>query len=221
PSVRKVNAMRVFSASAGFVDRSFAAQEKPAVKKNAVKRPAVKRMEKMPVKKYLPDKKTPENRAPLNAKPPAGGTESVAADAGASAYGSPSGESKTEVFGSLSGAENKGSSLAGSPSGDTDPSIELKSIEIFKAIVGDKIRANIKYPQSCRRLGIEGSVRVRFEISSSGSVGGVEILSSSNNEDIDASAVEAVKNSVPFLPYPRDTSKSFITFVLPLNYRLN
>ncbi len=212
---------KLFSEGARFVNRSLAPPDKPAAKNPDIKKTAAKGVEKAPVKKGLPIKKVAHPTPPLNAQRRAGGDESGAANAGAAGYGPSEGESKTEVFGNLSGSENSGSSLAGSPQGDIDPAIELKSIELFKAIVGDKIRANIKYPQSCRRLGIEGTVKVRFEISSSGSVNGVEIVSSSNNEDIDASAAEAVKKSVPFLPFPRDTSKSFITFVLPLNYRLN
>ena len=131
------------------------------------------------------------------------------------------GESGTEVFGNLSGGEKSGTRLAGTPDGALDPSIELKSIDLFKAIVGAKIRSKVKYPQNCRRLGIEGAVRVKFEINSGGTAVGIEITRSSGNRDIDAAAVEAVKNGAPFLPYPRDISRKSLSFVLPLNFKLN
>ncbi len=126
-----------------------------------------------------------------------------------------------EVFGNFSGSEKSGSRLAGSPDGQADPALEVKSIDIFKAVVGEKIRSNIKYPYNCRRFGIEGTVRVKFEIASSGRLASVKIAESSNNGDIDESAMAAVKKSEPFLPYPDSISKNSITFVLPLNYRLN
>lgn len=126
-----------------------------------------------------------------------------------------------EVFGNLSGTEKSGARLAGTPGGELDPSIELKSIDLFKAIVGEKIRSKVKYPQNCRRLGIEGSVRVKFEVNSGGTVSAVEIAGSSGNRDIDAAAVAAVKEGEPFLPYPRDISRKSLSFVLPLNFKLN
>jgi protein TonB len=128
---------------------------------------------------------------------------------------------ETEIFGNLSGGEKSGTRLAGTPDGELDPSIELKSIDLFKAIVGSKIRSKVKYPQNCRRLGIEGSVRIKFEINSGGTAVGIEITRSSGNRDIDAAAVDAVKNGAPFLPYPRDISQKSLSFVLPLNFKLN
>ncbi len=136
-------------------------------------------------------------------------------------YSGADGGTETEVFGNLSGGEISGTRLAGTPDGDRDPSIELKSIDLFKAIVGEKIRSKVKYPQNCRRLGIEGTVRVGFEINSGGTAAVIEIIRSSGNRDIDAAAVEAVKNGAPFLPYPRDISSKSLSFVLPLNFKLN
>ncbi len=147
-----------------------------------------------------------------------------ALDAGDAAGGnlnSPGASPGVEVFGNFSGSEKIGSRLAGTPDGQADPALELKSIDIFKAIVGEKIRSNIKYPYNCRRFGIEGTVRVKFEIVSSGKLVSLKVAHSSNNADIDESALAAVKKSEPFLPYPDSISKNSITFVLPLNYKLN
>jgi TonB family protein len=146
---------------------------------------------------------------------------SDAASAGGGNVNSPGDSPGAEVFGNFSGGEKSGSRLAGTPDGQADPALELKSIDIFKAIVGEKIRSNIKYPYNCRRFGIEGTVRVKFEIVSSGRLASVKVAESSNNSDIDESAMAAVKKSEPFLPYPDSVSKNSITFVLPLNYRLN
>lgn len=126
-----------------------------------------------------------------------------------------------EVFGNLSGNEKSGSRLAGTPDGQADPALEVKSVDIFKSIVGEKIRSNIKYPYNCRRFGIEGTVRIKFEIAPSGRLASIVVAESSNNSDIDESAIAAVKKSEPFLPYPDSISNKSITFVLPLNYRLN
>lgn len=179
-------------------------------------------------------KNAPKGRPDRKKKPdPAGSDHSQIARNGAKAgpndpdeaanrpYAAAGGGSETEVFGNLSGVEKSGTRLAGTPDGEPDPSIELKSIDLFKAIVGSKIRSKVKYPQNCRRLGIEGSVRLKFEINSGGTAAGIEITRSSGNRDIDAAAVEAVKNGEPFLPYPRDIAKKSLSFVLPLNFKLN
>ncbi|OGM04532.1 MAG: hypothetical protein A2008_07655 [Candidatus Wallbacteria bacterium GWC2_49_35] len=169
-------------------------------------------------------KKKPSQAEPVhseNARDRAKAGPDAQAEVAKSPYTGSGDGTETEVFGNLSGGENSGMRLAGTPDGALDPSIELKSIDLFKSIVGSKIRSKVKYPQNCRRLGIEGSVRIKFEINSGGTAVGIEITRSSGNRDIDAAAVDAVKNGAPFLPYPRDISQKSLSFLLPLNFKLN
>ncbi|HNY11710.1 MAG TPA: energy transducer TonB [Candidatus Wallbacteria bacterium] len=130
------------------------------------------------------------------------------------------GESGPAVYGNMSGDGNTGSDIAGSPDGNADPSIELNRVELFKSIVSEKIKKGVKYPERCRKLGVEGKVRLSFEIAKNGKVLNAGIDRSSGNDEIDASAVAAVKSGEPFLPFPKNSGET-IKFVMPLNYELN
>ena len=138
----------------------------------------------------------------------------------ASQPNSVSGESGPAVYGNMSGDGNTGSDIAGSPDGTADPSIELNRVELFKSIVSEKIKKGVKYPEKCRKLGVEGKVRLSFEIAKNGKVLNAGIDRSSGNDEIDASAVAAVKSGEPFLPFPKNSGET-IKFVMPLNYELN
>ncbi|HNY12671.1 MAG TPA: energy transducer TonB [Candidatus Wallbacteria bacterium] len=124
-----------------------------------------------------------------------------------------------EVFGNMSGNEIEGDGVAGAPHGEMDPSIEASKIDIFKSIVSEKIMGNLKYPERCRRFDIEGTARLKFEIRPGGMLDNVEITGSSGNDEIDGSALDAVKRAQPFIPFPAEIKKN-ITFSIPLVYKI-
>ncbi len=132
-----------------------------------------------------------------------------------------SGEAGSAVYGNMSGDRNSGSDIAGSPDGKADASIELNRVELFKSLVSEKIKKGVKYPERCRKLGIEGKVRLSFEIARNGKVLNAGVNESSGNDEIDASAIAAVRSGEPFLPFPQNAGGETIKFVIPLNYELN
>ncbi len=123
------------------------------------------------------------------------------------------------VFGNMSGNETKGDKMAGAPHGDMDTSIEASEMDIFKSIVRKKISSKIKYPENFRRRGIEGTIRIKFEIVAGGMLDNIEILESSGNSDIDSAALEALKSAQPFVPFPCKVKQN-IAFSIPLRYKL-
>ncbi len=128
-------------------------------------------------------------------------------------------ENSVLVFGNMSGTQNTGDKLAGAPNGEMDASIEASEIDIFKSIVRKKISSKIEYPQKFRRLEIEGTVRIDFEIMPDGAIGRIEITESSGNSEVDFEALRALKSAQPFVPFPRKVNQN-IAFSIPLSYKL-
>ncbi|HOD43117.1 MAG TPA: TonB family protein, partial [Candidatus Wallbacteria bacterium] len=133
--------------------------------------------------------------------------------------GDPANAGAEKVFGNMSGNDTEGEKLAGAPHGEADAAIEASNIDIFKSVVREKIMSNVRYPERCRRLEAEGTVRLKFEITPGGGIAGIEVADSSGCEEIDEAAVEAVKAARPFTPFPDGVNKN-IAFSIPLNYKL-
>jgi TonB family protein len=68
------------------------------------------------------------------------------------------------------------------------------------AILAAAIERTKNYPRLARERGIEGVVRLRFRLTTSGSVERLEILQSSGSEVLDNASISAVYRAVP-LPY--------------------
>lgn len=148
-------------------------------------------------------------------QPSAGITNNTAAVSGSGSSGA-----VKESYGNLSGTLNHGSEVAGAPCGIKDPEIIASKMDIFKAFVSSKIKRNLKYPQNCRKLGIEGSVKLQFSIKNDGTLEGTKIIASAQNADMDNAALDALKSSEPFVPFPEELKNKEITFIIPLNYKL-
>jgi protein TonB len=68
------------------------------------------------------------------------------------------------------------------------------------AILAAAIERTKNYPRLARERGIEGVVRVRFRLTSSGTVEKIEIVQSSGSEILDSASIGAVYRAAP-LPY--------------------
>ncbi|HOT75435.1 MAG TPA: TonB family protein [Candidatus Wallbacteria bacterium] len=133
--------------------------------------------------------------------------------------GDPENAHTPEVFGNMSGNDAVGEKLSGAPHGEADAAIKASKIDVFNSVVREKIMSNVRYPERCRRLEVEGTVRLKFEITPGGDIGCIEIADSSGCSEIDEAAVEAVKAARPFIPFPDGVNKN-ISFSIPLNYKL-
>jgi protein TonB len=65
----------------------------------------------------------------------------------------------------------------------------------FLAHLAERINRNKSYPKSARRRGIEGSVKVGFQLSSDGNVGNITLIS--GKKVFEKSAFEAIAKSFP------------------------
>jgi periplasmic protein TonB len=86
----------------------------------------------------------------------------------------------------------------------------------YRAQVYARIIARELYPQSALSQGAHGSVRVRFEIGSTGALAALSIQASSGDRTLDAAAISAVRHAAPF-PAPPEGAPH--VFVAPIFFR--
>jgi protein TonB len=79
--------------------------------------------------------------------------------------------------------------------------------------------AELKYPQSARKQGIEGTVFVSFVVETDGSVSHVEVVKGISNE-CDAEAARVVQKSGPWIPGRLNGDPERVRFVLPIKFSL-
>jgi len=77
-------------------------------------------------------------------------------------------------------------------------SLTLSPIDPYFAQIRAKIDRNLVYPVSLQRRGVHGSVTLKLILNSAGSVLQSSVESSSGSDEIDALAMAAVKNALPF-----------------------
>ena len=81
------------------------------------------------------------------------------------------------------------------------------------------IRDHIKYPPKAARVGIQGTVVVRFVVGTLGFVGDVEVIKSVR-KDIDAEAVRVVQLLPRFSPARRNLERISVWYTLPITFTL-
>jgi len=81
------------------------------------------------------------------------------------------------------------------------------------AVIGAAIERTKSYPRIARERGIEGVVRLRFRMRTSGSVDKIEIVESSGSDVLDSASVQAVHRAEP-LPYVQGWVEVPISYVL-------
>jgi protein TonB len=75
------------------------------------------------------------------------------------------------------------------------------------------------YPETARRLGIQGTSRLRFEVLASGTVGQIVVDQSAGHPDLDRAAVDAVRQW-RFEPARRGTEPVAVWVTLPVRFEL-
>jgi protein TonB len=78
------------------------------------------------------------------------------------------------------------------------------------------------YPRLSRRLGEEGTVRIRFTVSSDGHVSEIELVNSSDFEGLDVATLAIFEQLNRQLPaFLEGMEKKPLTFELPVHYTLS
>jgi protein TonB len=78
-----------------------------------------------------------------------------------------------------------------------------------------RIREKLVYPPQARRTGAQGRAEAAFTVYPDGSIGGLEILTSSGQESLDQALIDAIRAAAPFPPPPVQAR-----LVMPLTFRL-
>lgn len=83
------------------------------------------------------------------------------------------------------------------------------------------LNAHKRYHKLARERGLQGTVVLRFSISSKGDLLKHEVVKSSGELLLDRSAEQMLLNSVPFPPFPEIFTEESIVIELPVEYSLN
>ena len=75
------------------------------------------------------------------------------------------------------------------------------------------------YPESARRLGVQGITHLRFEVLPNGRVGSVQVDRSAGHPDLDQAAVEAIRQW-RFEPARRGSEPVTVWVTLPVRFEL-
>ena len=122
--------------------------------------------------------------------------------------------------GSGSGSGSGRGSGSGGGSGSGHGTGSGSALQGYLHQVRSLLERNKIYPPQARSRNEQGTVVVRFTISSDGSIGGVSLSSPSGQSTLDQAALETVNRVRRFPPFPGDLQRSSLTVQVPLAYRL-
>ena len=140
--------------------------------------------------------------------------------ASGSGAGQGSGSGSGLGTGSGSGVGSGRGSGSGSGCGTGSGAGSGSALQGYLHQVRSLLERNKIYPPQARSRNEQGTVVVRFTISSDGSIGGVSLSSPSGQSALDQAALETVNRVRRFPPFPEDLQKSSLTVQVPLAYRL-
>lgn len=84
-----------------------------------------------------------------------------------------------------------------------------------------RINSLKKYPESAKSRGIEGRVKIQFELSKDGTLSDIKIIKSSHHKDLDEAALEAIKKASPFPSPPAYIIKTPVRLNVEILFELN
>lgn len=176
----------------------------------AVKKPQRRVEPKRPVAASQPaegmPKKAPEQK--VIPQPPE--------HAGEGAMGSSSGSSTASAT-SHSSAHSSAQSY-GVPDGEA---ISFEQARIsYQDVVATRLARVKRYPERAIRRRMTGEGAIRLEISSDGSVAGVQIIRSTNTPILDEELRAMVDRAAPFPAFPGDLRKNRLALIVPIAFRL-
>lgn len=86
--------------------------------------------------------------------------------------------------------------------------------------LAEYLRANMQYPKTARKMGIEGTVHVSFLVSKTGSISEVKVLRGIT-ADCDKEAIRVVEKMPSWKPGKQNGHPVHVRLVMPLKFRLN
>jgi TonB family protein len=98
---------------------------------------------------------------------------------------------------------------------ETAPTFPGGMYKMFKYLTD-----NVKYPIECREKGIEGRTMVKFIVKKDGSIGNIEIVKSSGNENLDKEAIRIVSSMPNWEPGMQRGEAVNVSFTIPITFKL-
>jgi protein TonB len=94
----------------------------------------------------------------------------------------------------------------------------------LKGYVG-RIKRSIEgakqYPESSRKAGREGRLKVQFTIFKNGEVDDIKLLTKTPYPNLNREAMAAVKRAAPFSGFPDSMMEKSLQIILPFRFELN
>lgn len=139
-------------------------------------------------------------------------------------------EAQEVVAASPANANPNGNGVAGNAStsgfGNSEGSIygtAKNGLTDVRSLYRAELRAQIEkhkmYPALAKRLGQQGTVVVAFTLLEDGKIKDVKIDQASRYENLNASALEAVKKVQKFKPIPKEIGESSMEIKVPINFK--
>ena len=92
-------------------------------------------------------------------------------------------------------------------------------VEFLKQ-VREKIKRAQRHPPSVRNAEDGATTKVRFTLLRDGTIQHAKVVASSGSKSLDNAALAAVRNAIPFPPFPEDQSGSMLRLELPIVFQL-
>ena len=109
-----------------------------------------------------------------------------------------------------------------SPPATVDPQLATNAAKSYRALLISILAKHKEYPRLSRRLAEEGTVRIRFTVSSDGQVSALELVASSGFERLDRATLAIFEQLNQQLPaFLEGMEKKPLTFELPVHYTLS
>ena len=113
-------------------------------------------------------------------------------------------------------------SLTSFPSARGVPNIEdTGALKNYIGLIRRSVLGAKRYPETSRRAGRQGTIKVQFTILKDGQVGNVRLLTETPYPNLNREAMAAVKRAAPFAGIPDSIMQQSLKVVLPFRFELN
>ncbi len=113
-------------------------------------------------------------------------------------------------------------SLTSFPSPRAVPNIvDAGALKSYIGRVQRIIEGAKRYPETSRRAGRQGKLKVQFTILKNGEVDNVRLLTETPYPNLNREAMAAVKRAAPFSGIPDSVMKKSLDIILPFRFELN
>jgi TonB family protein len=97
----------------------------------------------------------------------------------------------------------------------------LQSFLRYQDTIKQKIQEERDYPRAALRMGRQGIVRISFKVLPSGRVEDLKLIQSSNIQELDREALDAVRRASPFSSFPDDFKEVEVEIEVDIVFKIS